>query len=942
MRGLPPNFHHSSYIFFSVFFVLILFPEFSFSANTLSHTESLTLSSNNTISSLGNIFELGFFKPASASRWYLGVWYKVISKRTYVWVANRDHPLSSSIGTLKISDSNLVLLDQSDTPVWSTNLTRGDVTSPVVAELLDNGNFVLRDSENNSPDGVLWQSFDFPTDTLLPEMKLGWDLKTGYNRFLRSWKSLDDPSSGDFSFRLETRGFPESFLWNKESRVYRSGPWNGIRFSGVPEMQPFDYMVFNFTASNDVVTYSFHITKNNIYSRLSLSSTGSLQRFTWIESAQNWNQFWYAPKDQCDEYKECGTYGYCDSNTSPVCNCIRGFEPRNPQVWGLRDGSDGCVRKTELSCEGGDGFVRLKKMKLPDTTASSVDRGIGTRQCEEKCKKDCNCTAFANTDIRDGGFGCVTWTGEISDIRNYAKGGQDLYVRLAATDLDDERNRSAKIIGSIIGVGVLLLLLSFIIFCWKRKQKRSMAIETPFVDQVRSQDLLMNEVVISSRRHISRENKTEDLELPLMEFDAVSIATDKFSNANKLGQGGFGIVYKGRLLDGQEIAVKRLSKMSVQGTGEFKNEVRLIARLQHINLVRLLGCCVDKGEKMLIYEYLENLSLDFHLFDKTRRSNLNWQTRFDIINGIARGLLYLHQDSRFRIIHRDLKASNVLLGKDMTPKISDFGMARIFGREEGEAITRKVVGTYGYMSPEYAMDGIFSMKSDVFSFGVLLLEIISGKRNRGFYDSNRDLNLLGCVWRYWKEGNGFEIVDPIITESPSTFRPHEIFRCIQIGLLCVQERADDRPMMSSVVLMFGSETTAIPQPKPPGYCVGRSPLETDSSSSKQHDDEYWTVNQMTVSVLDARNFYWDMLSADAIQEQLADLDLRIMGYIGLVGEEVVVMETKGVTTATSSDSKYLVKKRSEANGKQSTSPKTENSAAMASCDSPTAGPQFTT
>ncbi|KAH0901803.1 hypothetical protein HID58_041306, partial [Brassica napus] len=667
-----------------LFPVLLLFPAFSFSANTLSATESLTISSNKTISSPGNIFELGFFKPSSSSRWYLGIWYKAISKRTYVWVANRDHPLSTSTGTLKISDSNLVVVDGSDTAVWSTNLTGGgDVRSPVVAELLDNGNFVLRDSNNNDPDVVLWQSFDFPTDTLLPEMKLGWDLKTGFNRFLRSWKSPDDPSSGDYSFKLETRGFPEAFLWNKASQVYRSGPWNGIRFSGVPEMQPFDYIEFNFTTSNQEVTYSFHITKDNMYSRLSLSSTGSLQRFTWIEAIQNWNQFWYAPKDQCDDYKECGTYGYCDSNTYPVCNCMRGFEPRNPQAWGLRDGSDGCVRKTALSCKGGDGFVRLKKMKLPDTAATSVDRGIGIKECEEKCKSDCNCTAFANTDIRGGGSGCVVWIGDILDTRNYAKGGQDLYVRLAATDLEDTTNRNAKIIGSCIGVSVLLLLCFIFYRFWKRKQKRSIAIETSFVDQVRSQDLLMNEVVIPpSRRHISRENKTDDLELPLMDFEAF---------------------------------------------------------------------------------------------------------------------------------------------------------------------------TSGYMSPEYAMDGIFSTKSDVFSFGVLLLEIISGKRNKGFYNSDHDLNLLGCVWRNWKKGKGLDIVDPIILDSsPSTYRPLEILRCIKIGLLCVQERANDRPTMSSVVMMLGSETAAIPQPEQPGYCVGRSPLDTDSSSSNQRHDESWSVNQMTVSVIDPR------------------------------------------------------------------------------------------
>ncbi|KAF2609028.1 hypothetical protein F2Q68_00045913 [Brassica cretica] len=157
------------------------------------------------------------------------------------------------------------------------------------------------------------------------------------------------------------------------------------------------------------------------------------------------------------------------------------------------------------------------------------------------------------------------------------------------------------------------------------------------------------------------------------------------------------------------------------------------------------------------------------------------------------------------------------------------------------------------MSPEYAMDGIFSMKSDVFSFGVLLLEIISGKKNNGFYNSNRDLNLLGFVWRYWKEGKGIEIVDPIIIDDSSSalLRTHEILRCIQIGLLCVQERAEDRPVMSTVMVMLGSETTAIPQPKRPGFCVGRSLLETESSSSTQRGDEL-SVNQITLSVIDAR------------------------------------------------------------------------------------------
>ncbi|RVW86392.1 G-type lectin S-receptor-like serine/threonine-protein kinase RKS1 [Vitis vinifera] len=177
------------------------------------------------------------------------------------------------------------------------------------------------------------------------------------------------------------------------------------------------------------------------------------------------------------------------------------------------------------------------------------------------------------------------------------------------------------------------------------------------------------------------------------EKSIIAAATNNFSFTNKLGWGGFGSVYKGQLSNGQEIAVKRLSKDSGQGVEEFKNEVTLIAKLQHRNLVKLLGCCIEEEEKVLIYEYMPNKSLDSFIFDETKRSMLTWEKRFEIIIGIAQGILYLHQDSRLRIIHGDLKASNVLLDVDMIPKISDFGMARLFGGNQIEGSTNRVVGT---------------------------------------------------------------------------------------------------------------------------------------------------------------------------------------------------------------------------------------------------------
>ncbi|TYJ12964.1 hypothetical protein E1A91_A10G018200v1 [Gossypium mustelinum] len=340
-------------------------------------------------------------------------------------------------------------------------------------------------------------------------------------------------------------------------------------------------------------------------------------------------------------------------------------------------------------------------------------------------------------------------------------------------------------------------------------------------------------------------------------YDAVqggNAATNKFSDANKLGEEGFGEVYKGILPDQQVIAVKRLSRGSGQGDEEFKNEAVLVAKLQHRNLVRLLGFCLEREEKILVYEYVPNKSLDYFVFDPTKQGQLDWSRRYKIIGGIARGILYLHEDSRLRIIHRDLKASNILLDGDMNPKISDFGMARIFGVDQTQGTTRRVVGTYGYMSPEYAMQGQFSVKSDVYSFGVLVLEIISGQRNSDFYEAEGAQDLISYAWKLWKDERSQELLNPVLRDNYSR---NEVIRCTQLGLLCVQEDPADRPTMATIVLLLNSYSVTLPVPKQPAFVLqsrtdGRMPdkgLESDQSTSRSMP---WSINEVSITELHPR------------------------------------------------------------------------------------------
>ncbi|XP_030929143.1 G-type lectin S-receptor-like serine/threonine-protein kinase At4g03230 [Quercus lobata] len=914
-----------------------------------------------TLVSPGRKFELGFFSPAGSSgdKRYVGIWY-MWDKRTVVWVANRDDPLiNTTTGAFGFAkDGNLQVLDTSSGKVhWYSEVDSyycdPCTSTDWILNLTDSGNLVLFDNETS-----LWESFNNPTDTFLPNMTM--DRYPKLN--LTSWKDRDDPGTGNFTFMLDTVGNPNTQIINKEGTIYWKSSENGPYYS--------------------IVSTEGQYRSSFEDARLVMNYSGKIEYWTQITNG-TWSLSSAYPSDNCSVYNFCGNYGSCNLNNKLACKCLPGFKPYVAQKWHSGDFSDGCTRNS-MSC--GDTFLNLKMMKTRGKPEQRYHVGNET-ECKELCLKHCDCKSYSYNQYSE--MACWIWKQDLVGLQEEYVDGYNLSIRVAISDIEptvqnckpcgtnmipyplstssncgdpmyfsfncntsgqvsfkapsgtyrvssinqntskffiqvkdvgslrlnqslpfnlttprnsssnvssrvtddveivwepplepicnlsadcwdwphstcksaidgkrrclctksfqwDGTNLSCTQVSSPSEKGMILLLIvgitSVIVLCaiifiyiWRRKMTKRQ--ENRQIDQRnRVQRMLYSESYVQGLID-SGEFQEEDekgIDVPFYDLESIRVATNNFSDENKLGQGGYGPVYKGKLSNGQEIAVKRLSSVSGQGLQEFKNEVVLIAKLQHRNLVRLYGYCIKGNEKILIYEYMANKSLDFFIFDQKQSIFLDWEMRFNIIFGIARGLLYLHQDSRLRIIHRDLKTSNVLLDHEMNPKISDFGLARIVGGTQTEANTTKVAGTYGYMSPEYALDGIFSIKSDVFSFGVVLLEIISGKKNTGFYQSKQAMSLLSYAWRLWTDDKLLDLMDETLRD---TCIADQFVKCLNIGLLCVQHDPSDRPTMSIIIKMLDGETANLPTPKQPAFSIRRDQSSSISSSRPESNNE---------------------------------------------------------------------------------------------------------
>ncbi|TKY68631.1 G-type lectin S-receptor serine/threonine-protein kinase [Spatholobus suberectus] len=568
---------------------LLIFSGFYLGVSSVNDTITSTRSIRDpeTISSNSGDFKLGFFSPEKSTHRYVAIWY--LSESYIIWIANRDQPLNDSSGVFKTDkDGNLVVLDAQNSVIWSTNVSISATNT--TAQLDDLGNLILLDDTSGT---VIWDSFTHPADAAVPGMKIAANRVTGKKIAYVSWKSSSDPSSGYFTGSLERLDAPEVFFWyNKTKPYWRTGPWNGRVFLGSPRMLTEYLYGWRFEPNDNGTAYlTYNFANPSMFGILTITPHGTLKLVEFMNKKELLAL--EVDQNECDFYGKCGPFGSCDNSSLPICSCFEGFEARNPEEWNRDNWTSGCVRNVPLNCDKlkngsevqQDGFQVYHNMKVPDF----AERSDGNQdKCGRDCLANCSCLAYAY----DSYIGCMYWSRDLIDLQKFPNGGVDLFLRvppqLLGKRIQGINHWHYGAIGALtIGVGAYLL--------WRKCTPKHKGSQPQYL-------------ITGGQKQIKLE------ELPLFEFEKLATATNNFHLANMLGKGGFGPVYKGQLENGQEIAVKRLSKASGQGLEEFMNEVVVISKLQHRNLVRLLGCCIERDEQMLVYEFMPNKSLDSFLF----------------------------------------------------------------------------------------------------------------------------------------------------------------------------------------------------------------------------------------------------------------------------------------------------------------------------------------
>ncbi|KAK3129197.1 hypothetical protein QOZ80_6BG0473490 [Eleusine coracana subsp. coracana] len=796
---------------------LLLHAPSSSTANDTLMTGQVLAAGDKLISRNGK-FALGFFQPrisksqinttsllainTTSSNWYLGIWFNELPVCTPVWFANREHPIADNyikLVQLKISgDGGLVvsLSSVDERVIWSSvgQINRTDTRSiNTSAVLLESGNLALVENHSNA---TIWQSFDDPTDIVLPGAKFGWNKVTGLIRRYISKKSLIDPGLGPYVIQLDNNGLVLKrldpsvvyFYWSSQKQVLQLIPLINMILNMDPRTTGLLKPIY--VNNTEEEYYAYDMSDNSSSAFMSLDISGQIMINVWSKAARSWQSVFANPLDPCTPYATCGPFAICRGNSSPFCDCMEGFTQKSPKDWLFGDRTGGCARNTPLGCtskknikNSTDVFHSVARVTLP-YAPQRIDDATTQSKCAEFCSGSCSCTAYSYNSS-----GCSVWHGELLSVNMNdgieVNAENVLYIRLAANDLSLLRKNNKKlsnaIVASISITSFMLLMLLVFIMIWRKKIK-----------------------CCGAALHDTRGSTG----IIAFRYSDLCHATKNFSE--QLGAGGFGTVFKGVLSGLTTIAVKRLDGAR-QGDKQFRAEVSSLGLIQHINLVKLIGFCCEGDKRLLVYEHMINGSLDAHLFGSSSVS-LSWDTRYQIAIGVARGLNYLHQSCHKCIIHCDIKPENILLDSSFVPRIADFGMAAVVGRDFSRVLTT-FRGTVGYLAPEWLSGVAVTPKVDVYSFGMVLLEIISGRRNSPEVDTDSGRN---CHVEYFpieairkiNEGNVQTLMDPQLLGNYSL---EQAQRVCKVSCWCIQDNEFDRPIMGEVVqILEGVQEVAMP------------------------------------------------------------------------------------------------------------------------------------
>lgn len=749
------------------------------------------------ITSPDNTFACGFYELGENAYWF-AIWFTNSKEKTVVWMANRDRPVNGRGSVVSLRRNGIMILTDLDgTVVWVTNSTSTDA---VKAELLNSGNLVLKNSE----DDILWQSFDYPTDTLLPTQtftkskKLISPLRKG--SFESGYFNLYYDSNNVLSLIYDGPEISSIYWPNPDFDFYRNGRtnYNSSRIGVLDEMGRF--------LSSDRLQFNTTDMGFGVKRRLTIDYDGNLRIYSLINATGLWIISWQAVDEPCTVRGLCGRNGICVYNREVKCSCPPGHVVSDPSDW-----NKGCKPQFNLTSSNSQ---RVKFLEIPHTDYYGFDLNFSApitfEACREICLGDFRCRAFSYRLIGTGqcyakselfnGYNSPDFAGIMylkvpesmqasesepvllqgSDVICASGQGQEFVNSPSLYQISSPKNmRWVYLYSFCSAIGALEVLFFalgwFFVF---RKRGIPASVEAGY------------QMIANHFRKYS--------------YDELKKATKNFKE--ELGRGGSGAVYKGELTDGRAVAIKRLGDL-LQAEQEFWAETSTIGKIYHMNLVRMWGYCSETRHRLLVYEYVENSSLDKHLFSS---EFLGWRERFAVAIGTARGLAYLHHECLEWVIHCDVKPENILLDRNFQPKIADFGLAKLSQRNgPATSVLTKIRGTKGYMAPEWTSNHPITAKVDVYSYGVVILEIVRGIRVSNWVmdesntDGKEEAALEKFVRKYkgkFRQGEENSWVETVVDPRlDGEFSRNQAATLVEIGLSCVEEDRNKRPTMASVV-----------------------------------------------------------------------------------------------------------------------------------------------